>query len=60
MAVRTTKSLTTTNNGIVFFEGLGLKVFHTTDYDVLQHVDLVLDDLRRFIVKYCEHEEEGL
>jgi len=43
-----------------FFEGLGLTVFHTTDYDVLQHVDLVLVDLRRFIIKYCEHEDERL
>ena len=41
-----------------FLEGLGLKVFHTTDYDVLQHVDLVLEDLRNFILKHCEHEEE--
>ena len=40
-----------------FLEGLGLRVFHTTDYDVLQHVDLVLEDLRCFIVKHYEHEE---
>ena len=40
-----------------FLEGLGLRVFHTTDYDVLQHVDLVLEDLRYFIVKHYEHEE---
>ncbi len=38
-----------------FLESLGLKVFHTTDYDVLQHVDLVLDDLRDFIVNHYEH-----
>ena len=40
-----------------FFEELGLKVFHTTDYDVLQHVDLVLEDLSNFIVYHYEHEE---
>lgn len=40
-----------------FLEGLGLKVFRTTDYDVLQHVDLVLEDLRNFIVNNYEHEE---
>jgi len=40
-----------------FLEGLGLKVFHTTDYDVLQHVDLVLEDLRDFIVNHYEHED---
>ncbi len=40
-----------------FLEGLGLRVFHTTDYDVLQHVDLALEDLRRFIVEHYEHEE---
>ena len=39
-----------------FLEGLGLMVFHTTDYDVLQHVDLVLEDLRYFIIKHYEHE----
>ena len=38
-----------------FLEGLGLKVFHTTDYDVLQHVDLVLWDLRDFIVNNYVH-----
>ena len=41
-----------------FLENLGLRVFHTTDYDVLQHVNLVLEDLRDFIVKYYEHEEK--
>ena len=40
-----------------FFGKLGLKVFHTTDYDVLQHVDLVLEDLRVFIINNYEHEE---
>jgi len=25
-----------------YLEGLGLKVFHTTDYDVLQHVNIML------------------
>ena len=40
-----------------FLERLGLKVFRTTDYDVLQHVDIVLEDLRRFIVENYEHED---
>ena len=37
-------------------EELGLKVFHTTDYDVLQHVNIVLEDLRKYIVESYEHE----
>jgi len=36
---------------------LGLKVFHTTDYDVLQHVNIMLSDLRNFIVDNYEHED---
>ena len=36
-----------------------MKVFHTTDFDVLQHVDLVLADLRNYIVENCEHEDYG-
>jgi very-short-patch-repair endonuclease len=39
-----------------YLERLGLKVFHTTDFDVLQHVNIVLEDLRRFIVDNYEHE----
>ena len=37
-------------------ENLGLKVFRTTDYDVLQHVGIVLKDLRKFIVENYKHE----
>ena len=40
-----------------YLEGLGLKVFHTTDYDVLQHVNIVLADLRKYIVENYEHED---
>jgi len=40
-----------------YLEGLGLKVFHTTDYDVLQHVNIMLSDLRNFIVDNYEHED---
>ena len=40
-----------------FFEKLGLKVFRTTDYDVLQHVGIVLEDLRIFILENYEHED---
>ena len=40
-----------------FLEGLGLNVFRTTDYDVLQHVDLVLGDLEDYIVKHYGNEE---
>ena len=39
-----------------YLKDLGLKVFHTTDYDVLQHVNIVLDDLRKYIVENYEHE----
>ena len=39
-----------------FFVGFGLKVFRTTDYDVLQHVDIVLEDLRKFIIENYEGE----
>jgi very-short-patch-repair endonuclease len=40
-----------------YLENLGLKVFHTTDYDVLQHVNIVLEDLRKYIVENYEHED---
>ena len=40
-----------------YLEGLGLKVFHTTDFDVLQHVNIMLEDLRKFIVENYEHED---
>ena len=40
-----------------YLEGLGLKIFHTTDYDVLQHVNIVLDDLRKYIVENYQHED---
>ena len=40
-----------------YLEDLGLKVFHTTDYDVLQHVNIVLEDLRKYIVGNYEHED---
>ncbi|MCR4738216.1 MAG: endonuclease domain-containing protein [Bacteroidales bacterium] len=41
-----------------YLEGIGLNVFRTTDYDVLQHVDLVLVDLEDFIVKHYGNEEK--
>lgn len=40
-----------------YLEGLGLKEFRTTDYDVLQHVDIVLQDLRIFIIENYESED---
>ena len=40
-----------------YLEGLGIKVFHTTDFDVLQHVDMVLMELRKYIVENYEHED---
>jgi len=40
-----------------YLEGLGLKVFHTTDFDVLQHVSIVLEELRKYIVANYEHED---
>ena len=39
-----------------YLESLGLKVFHTTDFDVLHHVSLVLNDLSNFIIENYEHE----
>ena len=39
-----------------YLENLGLKVFHTTDYDVLQHVNIVLSDLREYIIGNYGHE----
>ena len=40
-----------------YLESLGLKVFHTTDFDVLHHVSLVLNDLSGFIIENYEHED---
>ncbi|MBR4648370.1 MAG: DUF559 domain-containing protein [Bacteroidales bacterium] len=40
-----------------YLEKFGLKVFHTTDFDVLQHVKLVLADLRKYIIENYEHED---
>ena len=40
-----------------YLENLGLKVFHTTDFDVLHHVSLVLNDLSSFIIGNYEHED---
>ena len=40
-----------------YLERLGLKVFHTTDYDVLQHVNIVLAELRKYIVENYQHED---
>ncbi|MBR3571862.1 MAG: DUF559 domain-containing protein [Bacteroidales bacterium] len=37
-------------------EELGLRVFRTTDYDVLRLVGIVLEDLRKFIVENYGHE----
>ena len=42
---------------VKYLEGLGLKVFHTTNFDVLQHVNMVLADLRKYIVENYEHED---
>ena len=41
-----------------YLKGLGLKVFHTTDFDVLRHVNTVLADLRKYIVENYEHEDD--
>ena len=40
-----------------YLESLGLKVFHTMDFDVLHHVSLVLKDLSNFIIENYEHED---
>ena len=41
----------------LYLESLGLKVFHTTDFDVLHHVSLVLNELTNFILDNYEHED---
>ena len=41
----------------LYIESLGLKVFHTTDFDVLHHVSLVLNELTNFILDNYEHED---
>ena len=41
-----------------YLEGLGLKVFHTTDFDVLQYMNIVLADLRKYIVEHYEHADD--
>ncbi|MBO4503510.1 MAG: DUF559 domain-containing protein [Bacteroidales bacterium] len=38
-----------------FFASLGLKVFHTTDYEVLNYTDFVLNDLKQFILDNYQH-----
>ncbi|MBO7493440.1 MAG: hypothetical protein J6T87_04780 [Bacteroidales bacterium] len=45
-------------SGNKYLGGLGLKMFHTTDFDVLQHVNIVLADLRKYIVEHYEHEDD--
>ena len=40
-----------------YLESLGLRVFHTTDFDVLQHLNMVLEDLREYIIG--NYEQEG-
>ncbi len=35
-----------------------MKVFHMTDFDVLQHVNIVLADLRKYIVENYEHADD--
>ena len=39
-----------------YLRELGLNVFHTTDFDVLQHINNVLEDLRKFIINNYEHD----
>ena len=40
-----------------FLTNLGLKVFRTTDWDVMHNLDIVLGDLKQFILDHCEKGE---
>lgn len=40
-----------------FLNSLGIKIFHTTDFDVLYHLPDVLTELKNFIINNYEHEE---
>jgi|GEM_PF-6636964 len=42
----------------LYMQSLGLKVFRTTDYDVMNNLDIVLKELKEFIIKNYEHETE--
>lgn len=42
----------------LYMQSLGLKVFRTTDYDVINNLDIVLKELKEFIIKNYEHETE--
>ena len=42
----------------LYMQSLGLKVFRTTDYDVMNNLDIVLRELKEFIITNYEHEAE--
>lgn len=42
----------------LYMQSLGLKVFRTTDYDVMNNLDIALRELKEFIIKNYEHEAE--
>jgi len=39
----------------LYMQSLGLKVFRTTDYDVMNNLDIVLKELKEFIINNYEH-----
>jgi very-short-patch-repair endonuclease len=39
-------------NREVYMESLGILTFRTTDYDIIQHPDVVMRDLEEFIVEH--------
>ncbi len=41
-----------------YLNSLGIKVFHTTDFDVLHNMSIVLDEMKHYIINSYEHEEE--
>ena len=41
-------------NREAYMSSLGVLTFRTTDYDILNHPDLVMQELEAFIVKHCE------
>ena len=40
----------------LYMQSLGLKIFRTTDYDVMNNLDNVMKELEQFIINNYEHE----
>jgi very-short-patch-repair endonuclease len=40
----------------IYMQSLGIKVFRTTDYDVMNNLENVMHELEQFIILHYEHE----